>query len=232
MVITLDSELDNALRELAHRQGVAPETLVLNALRQQFLAAAALQPRDEWERGLLAAARDSAGTRRLVTVDAVGPTSAWMPLVHRTALERVSPDSRETLRELYGEPLHAPDPAVHAAHARAVYSAWFADPSFATYFTPPDDASETGAAIAARLRRLGYDWRDQLRALTVPVLVLHGERDALPPSVALDLAGVLPRARHTVIPDAGHMPFWEAPVPFFAAVESFLTARSVFSKDT
>jgi predicted transcriptional regulator len=58
MVITLDSELDNALRELAHRQGVAPETLVLNALRQQFLAAAALQPRDEWERGLLAAARD------------------------------------------------------------------------------------------------------------------------------------------------------------------------------
>ena len=58
MVIALDSELDNALREVARRQGVAPETLVLNALRQQFLAAAALQPRDEWERGLLAAARD------------------------------------------------------------------------------------------------------------------------------------------------------------------------------
>jgi predicted transcriptional regulator len=58
MIITLDSELDKALREVASRQGIAPETLVLNALRQQFLAAAALQPRDEWERGLLAAARD------------------------------------------------------------------------------------------------------------------------------------------------------------------------------
>lgn len=58
MVITLDSELDSALSEVARRQGVAPETLVLNALRQQFLVAAALKPRDEWERGLLAAARD------------------------------------------------------------------------------------------------------------------------------------------------------------------------------
>jgi hypothetical protein len=45
MIITLDSELDNALREVARRQGVAPETLVLNALRQQFLAAAAP---DDW----------------------------------------------------------------------------------------------------------------------------------------------------------------------------------------
>ena len=58
MVITLDSELDNALSEVARQRGIAPETLVLNALRQQFLAAVVLQPRDDWERGLLAAARD------------------------------------------------------------------------------------------------------------------------------------------------------------------------------
>ena len=57
MVITLDHELETRLNELARRQGVAPEVLALNALRERFLAAAALQPRDEWERGLLAAAR-------------------------------------------------------------------------------------------------------------------------------------------------------------------------------
>jgi len=32
--------------------------LALNALRERFLATAALQARDEWERGLLAATRD------------------------------------------------------------------------------------------------------------------------------------------------------------------------------
>jgi predicted transcriptional regulator len=58
MVIILGSELEAALNELARRQGVAPEVLAVNALRERFLAAAVLEPRDEWERGLLEAARD------------------------------------------------------------------------------------------------------------------------------------------------------------------------------
>ncbi len=58
MVITLGPELEAALNEQARRQGVAPEVLALKALRERFLAAAKLQPRDEWERGLLEAARD------------------------------------------------------------------------------------------------------------------------------------------------------------------------------
>jgi hypothetical protein len=58
VVITLDPELAATLIELARREGVAPEVLAINALRERFLPAAALQPRDEWERGLLGAARD------------------------------------------------------------------------------------------------------------------------------------------------------------------------------
>jgi predicted transcriptional regulator len=58
MVITLDPELEAALNELARRKGVAPEALALDALRERFLAAGALEPRDDWERGLLEAARD------------------------------------------------------------------------------------------------------------------------------------------------------------------------------
>jgi hypothetical protein len=58
MVINLSPELEAALNEAASRQGVAPEGLALKALRERFLGAASLlQPRDEWERGLLEAAR-------------------------------------------------------------------------------------------------------------------------------------------------------------------------------
>jgi len=57
MVLTLDPELEAALAEAARKQGASPEDLALEALRKRFLAAT-LQPRDEWERGLLAAARD------------------------------------------------------------------------------------------------------------------------------------------------------------------------------
>jgi hypothetical protein len=59
MVITLGAELEAALSEAARRQGLAPEVLAVNALRERFLGLApSLQPRDEWERGLLEAARD------------------------------------------------------------------------------------------------------------------------------------------------------------------------------
>jgi hypothetical protein len=59
MVITLDPELTAVLNELARRQGVAPEVLALNALRERFLSPAApLLPQDEWERRLLGLAKD------------------------------------------------------------------------------------------------------------------------------------------------------------------------------
>jgi hypothetical protein len=59
MVLTLGPELEAALNELARRQGIAPEVLALNALRERFLVPASpIQPRDEWERRLLGAATD------------------------------------------------------------------------------------------------------------------------------------------------------------------------------
>lgn len=58
MVITVGPELEAALKEAARRQGVAPEVLAVNALQERFVAAAELQPRDEWERSLLALAQD------------------------------------------------------------------------------------------------------------------------------------------------------------------------------
>ena len=79
-----------------------------------------------------------------------------------------------------------------------------------------------GMSVAARLRREGYDWREQLRALSTPALVLHGERDALPATLAVELSQLLPRARLVLIPNAGHMPFWEAPQRVFSEIDAFL----------
>jgi hypothetical protein len=57
MVVPLDASLEAALKEQAHRQGLAPEELALRVLRERLLAGAPPEPRDEWERGLLEAAR-------------------------------------------------------------------------------------------------------------------------------------------------------------------------------
>jgi hypothetical protein len=59
MVITIEPDIEAALNDLARKQGVAPEVLALNALRERFVAPGLkVQPRDEWGRGLLAAATD------------------------------------------------------------------------------------------------------------------------------------------------------------------------------
>jgi proline iminopeptidase len=175
---------------------------------------------------MLGTVRDLSGVRKLVTLNSVGPTSSWMDALHATALSRLDGENYATAKRLAGAALHVPEPAIQAEYARAVYPAWFADPSFATYFTPPEAASPTGAAVLARLRGEGYDWREQLRALSTPTLVLHGERDALAVAVAIELNILLPRARLTLIPDAGHMPFWEAPERLFHVIDDFLAAGS------
>jgi hypothetical protein len=59
MVLTLEPELEAALREQASKQGIAPELLALNVLRQRFLPQLPADfPRDEWERKLRDAASD------------------------------------------------------------------------------------------------------------------------------------------------------------------------------
>jgi hypothetical protein len=58
MVIALGPDLEVALNDLARKQGVAPEQLALQALRDRFLSPALIPPRDEWERRLRSAATD------------------------------------------------------------------------------------------------------------------------------------------------------------------------------
>lgn len=179
---------------------------------------------------MLAASRDRAGTRRLVTVNAVGPTSSWFGPLHANALPRLRDYERELVERVHrDEELHRADPELHSEYSRAVYRAWFADPELGRmYAAPPKTISLTGTSVAARLRREGYDWSDRIRALAAPTLVMHGEQDSLPILVAEELLSLLPKASFVPLPGAGHMPFWEAPEPFFTAAEHFLSAPDPF----
>jgi pimeloyl-ACP methyl ester carboxylesterase len=171
---------------------------------------------------MLAASRDAVGVRRLVLADAVGPTSEWIPSLHPGALARLAGADREALAAIDPRTLHADDPAVHAEYSRAIYPAYFADHGFAALFRPPHAASATGAAVASRLRREGYDWRPAIREIAARTLVVHGAQDVIPPRLAPEIAGLIPRASVHIIDDAGHMPFFERPEHFFGAVRDFL----------
>jgi pimeloyl-ACP methyl ester carboxylesterase len=191
---------------------------------------------DEWDLAghswggglaLLAAAEDPAGVRRVVGFDAVGATSGWLDLLHQRALahlaRRGATDAYTTLAALDPVKLHQADPALHADYSLAMYAAWFHDQEMVA-FSPPRSESITGATVAARLRREGFDWRERYAAVRAPTLLIHGEEDAIPVAEAVASTKLIPGARLVRVSEAGHMPFFENPQPTFDAALAFLDA--------
>lgn len=62
----------------------------------------------------------------------------------------------------------------------------------------------------------------RLAGLPIPTLLISGERDHAAVEAADRLTGVLPNARHVVIPDAGHVVNLVKPAEFDTAVRTFL----------
>ena len=171
---------------------------------------------------MLATAQDQDAVNRLVIVDAVGPTSEWLSRLHSEAIARLTGERRDALERLDPANLKVDDITAHAEYTSALYPAWFADREFGAIFSSPRANSPTGAAVAARLRREGYDWISTIETIRVPTLIVHGEEDLLDVSVAHQIHKLIPESELSLIPHAGHLPFWEAPEEFFSRVEAFL----------
>ena len=172
---------------------------------------------------MLYTAQDHAAVSKLVLVDAVGPTSEWLSHLHSRALGRLTGEKRDILDRLDPQDLHRDDIDAHAAYTSSLYPAWFADLEFGSIFSSPRANSPTGAAVAARLRREGYDWTREISTIHVPTLIIHGDHDLLDMSVPESIHALIRGSRISIVHNAGHMPFWEAPEEFFSRVETFLS---------
>ena len=178
-----------------------------------------------WGGGLamLATERDRRAVRRLVLVDSVGPIGNWQENLLRDALPRLDPVIARCSSTSISKRCSRRTPAFTARTRARCTRPGSPTRRSPTMFSPPRSESQTGAAVASQLRGAGYDWTALLRAVSVPTLVIHGDRDLLPVSVAREIVATLGNARLEIIPDAGHMPFWESPELFFALTESFLS---------
>jgi 2-succinyl-6-hydroxy-2,4-cyclohexadiene-1-carboxylate synthase len=116
----------------------------------------------------------------------------------------------------------------------AFLTRWVAQPLFATLPDPmlADRRRNTVAGLASSLRLAGTGTQqplwDELPAVTVPVLLVAGARDAKFVAAAERMAGLLPRATLAIVPDAGHTVHLEQPAAFEALVRPWL-ARSLTS---
>ncbi|MDQ6860642.1 MAG: alpha/beta hydrolase, partial [Verrucomicrobiota bacterium] len=94
--------------------------------------------------------------------------------------------------------------------------------------TPQTYSSQTTELILNDLRRTKYDLQTGLRAAIAgpfgkrPVLILHGEQDAIGTVTDPELKAAFPAASVRVIERCGHFPSLEAPRAFFAELDKFL----------
>lgn len=85
--------------------------------------------------------------------------------------------------------------------------------------SPQDTAAWQAQAHAGTTHALGKD----VAAITVPTLVLHGDRDTVvDPRNAQVLERLLPNAQVQMVPGGGHLWFWERPERFVELVADFL----------
>jgi pimeloyl-ACP methyl ester carboxylesterase len=107
-------------------------------------------------------------------------------------------------------------------------------------FSPsaPTDAVAAFAASMRRFNRTGFlammwssaeaDLRDVLPRISVPTLVLHGDRDVRSPlEVAHALHSAIPASKLVVLPGIGHVSPVEAPDLFNHEVSRFLETASL-----
>jgi pimeloyl-ACP methyl ester carboxylesterase len=83
-----------------------------------------------------------------------------------------------------------------------------------------------GTVSSSTFSSLGdWDFRPILAKLTVPVLVVEGEKTNVPLDATREWVKAAPGARFLLIPEAGHLNYLERPDLFYPKVQAFLKER-------
>jgi proline iminopeptidase len=91
---------------------------------------------------------------------------------------------------------------------------------------PPAAIRNRPVVEAAVFRSLGtWDLRPVLQKLSMPTLVMEGDRTNVPLEATREFAATLPNSRLILVRDAGHEFFVDQPRAFESAVETFLQGR-------
>jgi proline iminopeptidase len=175
--------------------------------------------------GLAYAVAHPERTRGLVYVSGTGVDPAWHDEYRRNRLSRLSPAQQARFHELrqlgrkaereYAELYAATDLADPTAVPRLL--AWLQQDGF-------EVNQESNRELGQDANRVVESdaFRDQVRRLAAPTLVLHGALDPRPARFAEQLAALIPAAELAILPNVGHFPRFEDPDAFADAVRPFL----------
>lgn len=159
---------------------------------------------------------------RLVLISPAPITRAWRDQFEAELLRRQRGEVIQAMRhELTASGLRETDMAAYRQRSFELSVAgYFADPRRAESLT---SFRVTGRVQQSVWESLGdFDLRGTLRAVRLPVLVVHGRNDPIPVESAVAAAEALD-AELVLLDDCGHVPYVEQPSSLFSAMRRFLT---------
>jgi proline iminopeptidase len=159
----------------------------------------------------------------LALIDSGGPTLKSVMKFNANLESRFSEEDRAKIRE-WSDAERIKDNRRRAVLeiTRAKTSAYFADRAKAQPFMAAlsEDSFNDQMFRAIVPQMFTLDVRAGLEKVTAPVLILHGKQDPL--ETAEELRETFPKARVELLENAGHFPWAEQPVAFYAALSGFL----------
>jgi pimeloyl-ACP methyl ester carboxylesterase len=131
-----------------------------------------------------------------------------------TLAARLLPEQREQAAEL-GERIAGGD---HSGELGAEFVAL----QWPGYFAQPEQAPPpppglglnrvcNGETMGSVFAELQGGFADRLTGCEIPVELVVGQRSPIPIAVSEQTAELLPKSRITIVPDAGHLPWYEQP---------------------
>ncbi|MBI4510091.1 MAG: alpha/beta fold hydrolase [Deltaproteobacteria bacterium] len=171
---------------------------------------------------MLFAARYPGRVDRLLLVSSIPPHHGFRPALDRAlAAGQARPAVLAERKALEDSGMRDAAPEEYRRRRFALSVAgYFVDHRLAHALTPFRVQARAAEAVKQSLGP--FDFRQELGAIAgARTLVVHGENDPLDISFARDTA-VLLGARMEAIPLCGHVPYVEAPEPFFAILGEFL----------
>jgi len=174
--------------------------------------------------GLLAELYAVTHPERIARLALVSPAPCWREardeFERRFQARTLSPALQAARKALRESGLRERDPSAHAQRMfELAVAGYFHDPGRATELTPFRVTERTRHDVWESLGT--YDLRPELRRLSLPTLVLHGDDDPIPWESAREVAECL-RGEFILLRDCGHVPYVEAFDDFVRHLDRFL----------